>query len=105
MKIEKQNERGVGQDVAPKFDQQSAELAEALRVQTMTPAERSDWLVSVWGKVQGSAQAFSVHAPDRVHTARSYASMDEKNRFDQARELEFAMLHSVYAAQKLLSQA
>ena len=89
----------------PHVDQHSSELAEALRVQTMTPAERSDWLVSVWGRVQQNAAAFSASAPEPVHTARSYASMDEKNRFDQARELEFAMHHSVYATQKLLPQA
>ena len=81
-------------------DQDSAELAEALRVQAMPLAERSAWLINVWGKVQRSAQAFSANAPDRAPTARSYASLAEKNQFDEARELAFAMHHSIYATQK-----
>lgn len=82
------------------IDQESAELAEALRVQAMSATERSAWLENVWGRVQRNAAAFSVNAPEQVHTARSYATLDEKNRFDEARELAFAMQHSVYATQK-----
>lgn len=81
-------------------DQESAELAEALRVQAMSGAERSAWLENVWGRVQRSADAFSVNAPQHVPTARCYATFDEKNRFDAARELTFAMHHSIYATQK-----
>jgi len=82
------------------IDQEGSELAEALPVQTMSVAERSAWLADVWGKVQRSADAFSVNSPYRVPDARSYASPEEKNRFDEARELEFAMRHSIYATQK-----
>jgi hypothetical protein len=81
-------------------DQESAELAEALRVQAMSASERSAWLENVWGKVQRSANAFSVNRPAHVPTARSYATFEEKNRFDEARELAFAMHHSIYATQK-----
>ena len=81
--------------------QEASELAEALRVQSMSAAERSAWLASTWGKVQRRADAFSTNAPDRVPDARSYASPEEKNRFDEARELAFAMRHSIYAAQKI----
>ena len=81
--------------------QEASELAEALRVQSMSVAERSAWLATTWGKVQRSADAFSVNAPDRVPDARSYASPEEKNRFDEARELAFAMRHSIYAAEKI----
>lgn len=81
-------------------DQEGSELAEALKVQNMSDAERSAWLVNVWGKVQRSADAFAINAPDRVPDARSYASPEEKNRFDEARELAFAMRHSINAMQK-----
>lgn len=81
-------------------DQETTELAEALRVQAMSAAERSAWLENVWGRVQRNAAAFFVNAPEQVHTARSYTTLDEKNRFDEARELAFAMQHSIYATQK-----
>ncbi len=80
--------------------QEDRELAEALRVQAMTPPQRSAWLRDVWGRVQRNAAAMNTHAPAHEPTARSYATMDEKNRFDEARELEFAMQHSVYATQR-----
>ena len=81
-------------------DQESAELAEALRVRAMSASERSAWLENVWGKVQRSASAFSVNRPEHVPTARSYTTFEEKNRFDEARELDFAMQHSIYATRK-----
>lgn len=82
------------------IDEESAELLEALRVQAMPDIQRSAWLRDVWGKVQRSSAAFLVNAPEQVPTARSYATLDEKNRFDEARELAFAMHHSVYARQE-----
>jgi hypothetical protein len=81
-------------------NQQDTELAEALRVQAMTQAQRNDWLHNVWGRVQRNAQAFLAHEPEYQPTARSYASLEEKNRFDEARELAFALQYSVYAMQK-----
>jgi hypothetical protein len=81
-------------------NQQDIELAEALRVQTMSQVQRSDWLQNVWGRAQRNAQAFLVNAPDYQPTARSYASLEEKNRFDEARELAFALRYSVYALHK-----
>lgn len=83
--------------------QENAELAEALRVQAMSDAERSAWLENAWGKVQRDANAFLAHAPNRQHTARSYATLEEKNRFEEARELAFAMHHSIYATQRIVS--
>ena len=84
----------------PAVAQEERELAEALRVQAMSPAERSAWLDEVWGRVQRNAAALQTHAPAHEPTARSYATMDEKNRFDEERELAFAMRHSVYATQR-----
>jgi hypothetical protein len=81
-------------------NQQDTELAEALRVQAMTESQRADWLANVWGRVQHNAQAFLTNAPDYQPTARSYASPEEKNRFDEARELAFALQYSVYATHK-----
>jgi hypothetical protein len=84
-------------------NQEDTELAEALRVRAMSPEQRFDWLENVWGRVQRNTQAFLANAPDHQPTARSYASPDDKNRFDEARELDFAMRHSVYATQKIKS--
>ncbi len=81
--------------------QENKELVEALRVQAMSPSQRSDWLENVWGRVQRNANAFFANEPDYQPTARSYASPEEKNRFDEARELAFAMHHSVYATHKV----
>jgi hypothetical protein len=81
--------------------QEDRELAEALRVQAMGVAERSQWLQTVWGRAQRNAAAFAAHAPELPRTARSYASPDEKNQFDEARELELAMRYSVFATGKL----
>ena len=58
------------------------------------------WFENVWGKVQRSANAFLVNAPEHVPTAGSYATPEEKNRFDEARELSFALHRCLYAAQK-----
>ena len=80
--------------------QPARELAEALRVQAMSALERSTWLEEVWGRVQRNAAALQANAPEHVPTARCYASMDEKNRFDEARELQFALRHSVFASQR-----
>jgi hypothetical protein len=80
------------------LSQEDRELAQALRVQAMTDAQRSAWLHEVWGKLQHNAAAFKVGAPAHQPSARSFASPEEKNRFDEARELAFAMSHSIYAA-------
>ncbi len=87
------------------IDQENSELLEALRVQAMPPSERSAWLRDVWGKVQRNSAAFFVHAPEQVPTARSYATLDEKNRFDEARELAFALQHSLYARKDACQKA
>lgn len=80
--------------------QADRELAEALRVQAMGDVERSLWLENVWGRVQRNAAALAAHGPDHEPTARSYASPEEKNRFDETRELALAMHYSVFAAGK-----
>ena len=43
-------------------DQESAELLEALRVQSMSDIQRSAWLRDVWGKTQRNAAAFVAQA-------------------------------------------
>jgi hypothetical protein len=81
--------------------QENKELVEALCVQAMSPSQRCYWLENVWSRAQRNANAFFSNAPDYQPTARSYLSLDEKNRFDEARELAFAMHYSVYAKQKV----
>jgi hypothetical protein len=79
------------------LSQEDRELAQALRVQAMSDAERSTWLVSTWGALQRQSAIFNTHALPHPPRARSYASMEEKNRFDEERELQFAMQHSLFA--------
>ena len=84
----------------PAGTQEDRELLEALHVQAMSPAQRSAWLKAMWDRVQRNSEALQANAPEHQPTARSYASMDEKNRFDEARELQFALRHSVSATQR-----
>lgn len=74
--------------------QNDREVKEALRVQSMTDVERFQWLVTNWGRLQEAANTLFVNAPERPATARCYASMDEKNRFDREREVQFALQHT-----------
>lgn len=81
--------------------QEDRELAEALRVQAMDDTERSLWLENVWGRVQRNAAALAPQQPHYQPTARSYATPEEKNRFDEDRELAWAMQYSVFATGKV----
>ena len=58
--------------------QAERELQEALRVQGLTPAARWLWLQETWGRLQDSA-AFLFHNDlPMAHTARCYATWEEK---------------------------
>jgi hypothetical protein len=81
--------------------QEDRELAEALRVQGMTQVRRGAWLTQVWGSLQRNTAAFYGRQPAHHPTARSFVTPEEKNKFDEAREPDFAVSHSVYAAQRL----
>ncbi len=71
--------------------QAERELQEALRVQVMTPAARWLWLQETWGRLQDSAAFLSPNDLPMPSAARSYATWEEKNRFDEARELNQAL--------------
>jgi hypothetical protein len=72
--------------------QEQRELAEALRVQAMMPFERSKWLASSWGELQRQAASFHRDlTPSTVPAARHFATLDEKNRFDEERETARAL--------------
>lgn len=75
--------------------QADRERQEALRVQSMSPEERLQWLTENWGRLQDSASSLFSDLPQRPKIARCYASMEEKNKFDEARELELALQRSV----------
>ena len=77
--------------------QEDRELVEALRVQAMSDHQRSVWLKSVWGRVQRNAAHFQTSAVVHLGGARHFSTPEEKNKFDEARELVFAMEHSVFA--------
>jgi hypothetical protein len=71
--------------------QADREVQEALRVSMMTGEERYLWLEENWGKLQDQASALYADIPRPVAAARCYASFDEKNRFDEEREIQFAL--------------
>ena len=77
--------------------QEDRETAEALSVQAMPHNQRSLWLESVWGKVQRNAAHFRSNVAVHPGGARHFSTLEEKNKFDEARELAFAMEHSVFA--------
>lgn len=71
--------------------QAERELQEALLVHSMTPAARWLWLQATWGRLQDSATFFSPHVSSVHGAARCYASLEEKNRFDEEREIRQAL--------------
>ena len=73
--------------------QADRELQEALRVRSMSPYDRFQWLQQAWGRLQDDGTKLF---PDRLcwdATARCYASFDEKNLFEETREMELALQH------------
>jgi len=73
--------------------QEERELAEALHVQTMSPQERSQWLLrETWDPLQVQAASFySFWKPAGEPSAMHFATLDEKNRFEEQREIEQAV--------------
>ncbi|MFZ2123877.1 hypothetical protein [Rhodoferax sp.] len=71
--------------------QAEREVQEALRVQQMTPVARFVWLQENWGRLQNSAPLFNSNVQRPPAAARCYATLEEKNRFDDARELKQAL--------------
>jgi len=72
--------------------QEQREVEEALRVQAMSPARRSKWLVSSWGTLQSQAFAFhrdvrNTNSPRVMH----FATIEAKNQHDEQRETERAV--------------
>lgn len=69
------------------------ELEQALRVQAMSSDERYQWLADHWGRLQDDANVLFAGTLSTQATARCYATPEEKNRFDDAREIEMALQH------------
>ncbi len=78
--------------------QAERELQEALRVQDMTPVARWLWLQETWGRLQDSAALLSPNEQPVPGAARCYASLDEKNRFDEDREIRQALQMPIHRA-------
>ncbi len=74
--------------------QANRELAEALRVQAMTPTERFKWLEDHWGRLQDDATVLFSRTSPQQGTSRCYTSLAEKNRFDEDREIQVAMRYA-----------
>jgi len=71
--------------------QVARELQEALRVQSMSPAARLLWLKDTWGRLQDGASFLFADVQHKAGAARCYASLEEKNRFDDDREIKLAL--------------
>jgi hypothetical protein len=76
--------------------QQERELEEALRVRAMTPAERSRWFKNTWGALQRQAPSLPALPP----AVRHYATLEEKNRFEEEREIELAVQLALQRGQR-----
>ncbi|TAG25830.1 MAG: hypothetical protein EAZ37_11295 [Burkholderiales bacterium] len=73
--------------------QEARELLQALAVQAMSASERAAWWRSELAAVQTHTQLFMNRFPTQPG-AMSFASLAEKNRHDEERELEQAMNHA-----------
>lgn len=72
--------------------QEERELTEALRVQAMSPQELGQWLRDNWDPLQVQAAGFfSYWKPPGEPSAMHFATLYEKNRFDEQRESEQAV--------------
>ena len=72
--------------------QEERELAEALRFQAMSSQELTQWLRDNWDPLQAQAASFfSYWKPDGEPHAMHFATLAEKNRFDEQREIEQAV--------------
>jgi hypothetical protein len=84
--------------------QEERELAQAILVQHMSPEDRAAWWSKEFAAVQASAQLMMPYFPVRPG-AISFATMAEKNRYDEKRELDEAMNHSLIAKTRLASDS
>ena len=66
------------------------ELGEALHYASLPPEEKFRWLEDNWGRLQDGASSLRVGLPEQM-AGRSYSSIEEKNRFDDNREMECAL--------------
>jgi hypothetical protein len=74
--------------------QAEREVREALRIELMSPEERYQWLTENWGRLQDAATEL-LAGKQCLPTARHYCSMEEKNRFDEERELQNALQYAI----------
>ena len=72
--------------------QASREVLEALRVQSMSPEERFQWLQDTCGRLQDDATLLFYDAVQRPGTSRCFASFEEKNAFDEDQETKEIVL-------------
>jgi hypothetical protein len=80
-------------------DQLDREVAEALRYLAMTPEQKSQWLEEHWMPLQRRADAIMAMIPATPGPlVRHFATMEEKNRFDEERDAEFAALYTQLVA-------
>lgn len=84
--------------------QADREVQEALRVQSMSPEERFQWLTETWGRLQDEGSALFADLPRQAGTARCFASFEEKNRFDEERELKLALQRSAIISKRCVER-
>jgi hypothetical protein len=71
--------------------QDERELQEALRVQQMNGDELFEWLEQNWAPLQRQANALYAGMPLLPPSGRHFETMEEKNLFDEQREIDFAL--------------
>lgn len=71
--------------------QANREVKEAMRFGTMSPSDKYVWLTENWDPLQAAASSLYSRLPQGVATVRYFATPEEKNRFDEDREIERAL--------------
>jgi hypothetical protein len=71
-------------------DQAARETEQALLVQSMSPEARMQWLEDHWGRLQECANLIWAALPQSPRAVRYFESFEEKNAYDDAREIERA---------------
>lgn len=79
--------------------QEQYELKQALEVQGMSATQRGAWLSAEWARVQVTAQLFMSRFPSQPG-AMSFATLAEKNAYDERRELMQATQFSLASTSK-----
>lgn len=71
--------------------QAERETDEAIRFSLMNSEDKMRWLEQNWNPLQAMGTLLWAGYPFGEHTVRYFSSFEEKNKFDDDRELDIAM--------------